>query len=149
MRGVQCKPAIEVPLKVLSREVKRVIGPYVKVRGHYYLLLNINIPDPISVRWELHILTDPQNNIKDDEDVVVVEGYKFLAKHKCLRNVIYPLPPGLRGTLFYRPWGVAGIWVTQTIKAHPEDVEVMRAYGLGGAIALLRRMAEGLEIVEV
>ncbi|MCE4625559.1 MAG: hypothetical protein F7C35_06825 [Desulfurococcales archaeon] len=146
---MQCKPAVEVPLKVISGEIKRVIGPYVRVRGHYYLQLNLNIPDPVSARWELHILTDPENHINEEEGVAVVEGYKFLAKHKCLRKVIHPLPPGLRGSLFYRPWGVAGVWVTQTTKAHPEDLEVLRAYGMGGAIALLRRLAGEVEIIEV
>jgi len=142
---------IFVPLKVITGTSKQIIGPYRHLAGHYYLALGFNAPDETSVRWELHVLSDPYSILGGwDRGAASILGYKTLVKYegdpKPLKRAL--THAGARGTLHLAPWGIPLLIVADVGPLNEKTKALMHMFGLSGARRFLDSLAEDTEIIE-
>ena len=139
---------IIVPLRIVTGSAKQIIGPYARVEKHYYLALGFNLPDPLSPRWELHILADPGEALEADEGLASILGFKALVKYECLRDLLgREASPKLR--VYFPPWGIPLILVEEVEEVPQPVIDTMIMYGLSEAEKLLRQARERVEVEEV
>ena len=142
---------IVMPLRIVTGEAKQIIGPYERIREHYYLALGFVAPDEISVRWELHVLTDPDGAITSPNGVATILGYKAIVQARYDWKGLRRAAPnyGIRGSLYTSPKRLPLLRVAN-VSPVPEPLRsLMELYGLRGARRLLKDLSGKVRIVEV
>ncbi|MCE4627640.1 MAG: hypothetical protein F7C34_00620 [Desulfurococcales archaeon] len=141
---------VVIPLKIITGEAKQIIGPYTKIGAHYYLALGFVAPDEISVRWELHLLTDPDGVIESPEGVATILGYKAIVPARYDWKALRRAAPnyGVKGSLYASPRRMPLLRVASISPVAEPVRSLLVLYGLEGARKLLRDLSGKIRIVE-
>ncbi len=136
---------VEVPLKVSANRTKTVIGPYKKIKDHYFLILSYKQTGS-SIKWEPHILIDRAGYL-EDKGIAKVSGPIVLLKYRGRKEI--PDRLSNRGiSVYIPPWGFPAILVFVAEKLKETEYTAINYFLGKRVIEILYLLIENIKIIE-
>lgn len=138
---------INVPLKITTNRTKKIAGPYIRIKHHYYLMMSLVVAG-YSYRWEPHLIIDRTGSLKD-EGITSIAGPIVLLEYDGWREFLDTAREhGLR-TVYLPRWGFPAILLFVTEGLGEEELVLLDKAGLSKVNNFLRNMKEHIMVREV
>lgn len=138
---------IDVPLKITTKRTKKIAGPYIRLKDHYYFMMSLVVAG-YSYRWEPHLVIDRTGSL-EDQGLASVAGPIVLLEYKGWRHFReYAKEYGIN-TIYLPRWGFPTILLFITEKLGEEELVLLDKAGLSKVNRFLKNIKNLVEIREV